>query len=637
VQGRYFWRKRNEDAIRKAIECFETAIELDPNYALAYSGLADAWSVLPNYSSVSYEDALPKARKAVEKALALDDRLGEAHASMGLMLSNSEKYEDSEKELLRAIELDPGYAWSHIWYSNTLSRLGRREESLERLQVAYELDPLNLVTLVNLANKRKDAREWEEAERLFRQVLELETMPLAAARLGDLLQTLGRYQEAIALYERVIERFPADGQIYPSLSYLHANRGNLELALNVVDQLYGQNGDDTTRLLSRGDVYYWVLRYDEAIDNYRGALSLKPGSETALEDLVWVCTDAGRFEDAIKYADRYVELWPERPWSYRLRCYANAVRGDLDKVLEDVEKIKKLDPNDRSAYWMEALAKLYLGDCTRAMDIIVDNYLSSDNANDRRDGTYAWARLLAARGQFNQALEYTDSCLVADSLSDLLYNVAWARQLRMYIYEEMGDLNRALTEARRVAELYLEVQPGEAIAWKDYLVQILAMRGDFDEAEEVMSWLKTEAEGRALTSCGYYYAQGAMAFVRGDYEMAIKNLRLSADSTSNRSSDSYFQAPILLARAYFEAGQLDKSIDLYQTLLSNTSVDRLDWVVQVTKARYHLGRAYERAGRTREAIAQYEEFLHRWGDADVRLASVDDARARLAKLKSGGS
>ncbi|MEW5795937.1 MAG: tetratricopeptide repeat protein [Candidatus Zixiibacteriota bacterium] len=494
---------------------------------------------------------------------------------------------------------------------------------------------MNLVTLSNLANKRKDARNWEEAERLYRQVLELESVPFAADRLGSLLQTLGRNEEAMALYVRVLKQFPTDEGLYARLWYLHIRMGDLEAAFNDVEELYKQRRDDTSRFISRGDVYYTVFRYDEAIENYKLALHLKPKSEMALERLVWVCLDAGRFDEAIKYANRYVEFWPDQTWSYRLRGWVNSVRGDLDQVFGDVKRLAKLAPDDLTPYALEAVTYLHLGKFARAMEIIEDKYLSSDIADNRRYGAGTNARILVAQGKFNRALAYLDSCLVADSLSDLLYDVASARLQRMYLYEEMGDFDRALAEGRRVAELYLEADPGEMIAWKDYLVQILAMRGDFDEAEEVVRWLKTKAGGRTLASNGFYYGLGAIEFARGDYESAIEYLKISADSTPDRSSSGYFQAPILLARAYLEAGQLEKAIGLYETLLTNTSTNRIDWVVQITKARYHLGRAYELAGRPRDAATQYEKFLNYWGNADVRLESVDYARARLAKLKAG--
>ncbi|UCC44615.1 MAG: protein kinase [Candidatus Zixiibacteriota bacterium] len=635
VQGRYFWRKRTEEALMKAVEHFEKAIELDPEYALAYSGLADAWSVLPGYSSVSTEEADPKAKQAAERALALDDQLAEAHASMGLVLYDSEENEKSEKEYLRAIELNPGYVWTHTWYANLLDRMGRPDENLERLQIAYELDPLNIVTLTNLANKKRDARKWDEAESLYRQVLELETLPFVAVRLGELLVMIGHRQEAIDLYERTIEQFPRNERLHTNLWYLYAYTGNLDAALQTVERLHEQRQDDTGRFLWRGDVFGTASKYDQAIESYERALELKPESEEALNSLVWTCGGAGRFEDAVKYANKLVGLKPKEPWSYQLRSYANAVRGALDKVIEDSEKSRELDPDNLDSYWMEAIARLYLADWDGVKDIIREKYLKSDNVNYQTNGVYLMARLLAVQGQFDQALAYTDSCLAADSLDDRLWYMAFGHQLRMYIYEEMDDLEQAVREGRRVVELYKAANPGEMIAWQDYLAKILADYGEFDEAEEIADNLKTTAESAGLSyaNFGYYYVQGAIEFARGNYEAAIEPLKTSADSTSDRLDRNYFQAPLLLARAYFEAGKTDQAIAEYETILSNKSNGRLDWVVQITKARYHLARAYEQAGRIDDAITQYDDFLKRWGEADVRLESVKDARARLARLK----
>lgn len=127
--------------------------------------------------------------------------------------------------------------------------------------------------------------------------------------------------------------------------------------------------------------------------------------------------------------------------------------------------------------------------------------------------------------------------------------------------------------------------------------------------------------------------QAAAELARGNYEEAIRLLRMSAEAIQNSGLSDYFQSRLLLARAYLEAEKTDEAIALYETILSNVGANRISWVVQITKARYHLAQAYEQMGRNDDAIAQYEDFLKRWGNADVRLESVEDARTHLTNLK----
>src|SRR5207237_2285780 len=115
LKGRFFWNKRTGVDLRKAIDYFNQAVAKDPNYALAYVGLADSYLLLPNYGSTSSQEALPPARTATKKALALDDSLAEAHASLGLLATIELDLERAFSELERAVQLKPNYATGHHW------------------------------------------------------------------------------------------------------------------------------------------------------------------------------------------------------------------------------------------------------------------------------------------------------------------------------------------------------------------------------------------------------------------------------------------------------------------------------------------------------------------------------------------
>ena len=152
LKGRFFWNKRTANDLKKSIEYFEQAIAADPNYALAYAGIADAYVWLPGYTAGTPQDCYPKAKAAATKALQLDDTLAEAHTTLALAIWYYDfDFSKADREFKRAIELNPNYATGHQQYgNNTLSALGRFDEAIAEGKRAVELDPLSLVINADL-------------------------------------------------------------------------------------------------------------------------------------------------------------------------------------------------------------------------------------------------------------------------------------------------------------------------------------------------------------------------------------------------------------------------------------------------------------------------------------------------------
>src|SRR6202021_3316569 len=154
LKGRYFWNKRTADGLKVARAYFNQAIEEDPKYARAYSGLGDTYALLGDwqYAVMTPKEALPKAKAAAIKALDLDSALGEAHNSLAFCLDGFDwDLESGGKEFRRAIELNPGYATAHHWYAWHLSLLGRYDEAIAEMKKAESLDPLSLIINSDLA------------------------------------------------------------------------------------------------------------------------------------------------------------------------------------------------------------------------------------------------------------------------------------------------------------------------------------------------------------------------------------------------------------------------------------------------------------------------------------------------------
>ncbi|HEY4283317.1 MAG TPA: tetratricopeptide repeat protein [Chthoniobacterales bacterium] len=208
LKGRFYWNKRTGADLLKAIDYFNQAIAKDPNYALAYSGLADSYLLLPPYGAAAPKDSVPQAKVAVKKALELDDTLAEAHASSARIISGFDF--DSIKaiaEFKRALQLNPNYATAHHWFgSGPLLALGQFDESIAEAKRSIELDPLSLINNADFGNDYYYARRYDEAIAQLRQTVEMEPrFYLARYYLGQALQAKGQLSEAIAEYRRAAE------------------------------------------------------------------------------------------------------------------------------------------------------------------------------------------------------------------------------------------------------------------------------------------------------------------------------------------------------------------------------------------------------------------------------------------------
>jgi serine/threonine protein kinase/tetratricopeptide (TPR) repeat protein len=184
LKGRYYFEKRTLDSLEKAKNYFNQAIQKDPDYAMAFSGLAAYYFVLPDYAPVSNDEALPKARTAAERALALDDALAEPHAVLGGIHNAWFEWEAAEKEFRRAIEINPSDANTHTWFAFLLSQMGRHGEAITEAKRAVELEPLSLKYNDTLGTVYHFAGQDELSLEQYRKTLEMD--PNYAGGVGNL-------------------------------------------------------------------------------------------------------------------------------------------------------------------------------------------------------------------------------------------------------------------------------------------------------------------------------------------------------------------------------------------------------------------------------------------------------------------
>ena len=239
LKGRYWWNKLNEEGMHKGIEYFQQAIAKDPNYALAYSGLADCSGALAVFGFASPKDVFPRAEEAALRAVEIDETLAEAHTSLGLLkLDYDWEWRDAETEFQRAIALNPNYAYAHLFYGEALDRVGRFEESVAEHKRAVQLDPLSLIVNAVTGRALYEARQYDQAIEQERKTLDLDpNYILAHYDLGMAYLQKSMYAEGIGVFQKALAIYPGNTEELSGLGYAYAVAGRRAEAQKVLDKL----------------------------------------------------------------------------------------------------------------------------------------------------------------------------------------------------------------------------------------------------------------------------------------------------------------------------------------------------------------------------------------------------------------
>jgi len=228
LRGRFFWEKRGKENLEKAIECFDRAIKKDPNYALAYVGLADSYMILADNQIIPVKEGYPKAKTAAMQALDLDEGLAEAHLALATMLEGWDlSFKDAMREYQIALDLKPDYATAHHWYAFSLTFAGRHDEAIKEILKARELDPLSPRINANVGTILYHARQYDRALEELEKSIEL--FPDNSANysyLSEVYAALGQFDRAINARLHGYEVTQGNPELSPWLSYCYARSGN---------------------------------------------------------------------------------------------------------------------------------------------------------------------------------------------------------------------------------------------------------------------------------------------------------------------------------------------------------------------------------------------------------------------------
>jgi TolB-like protein/DNA-binding winged helix-turn-helix (wHTH) protein/Flp pilus assembly protein TadD len=296
LKGRYFWNKRTADSLKEAKEYFEQAIAIDPNYARAYSGLADTYALLGDwqYAVMSSKEALPKAKAAATKALTLDDTLGEAHTSLAFCLDGFDwDWKAAETEFRRAIELSPGYATAHHWYAWHLSLVGQNGRAIAEMKKAENLDPLSLIINADLAELLLIAHSYDEAIQQSRKTLDLDpNFALAHNQLGQAYLQKHIDDGAIAELKKASELSGGSVTCSANLARAYASSGKTREAVLLLNDLRKRSNPKYSNASEIAVIYAALGDNDQAMtwlqkgyeERFNPGVLLRPGFDPLRSD-----------------------------------------------------------------------------------------------------------------------------------------------------------------------------------------------------------------------------------------------------------------------------------------------------------------------------------------------------------------
>jgi TolB-like protein/Flp pilus assembly protein TadD len=274
LKGRFFWNKLTPDALQKSLDFYSQAIDIDPNYALAYAGLADSYNLLGSYGFWPMKASHPKARAAAEKALELDANLAEAHASLATVIADYYwEWSEAENHFRRAIDLNPNYPVARYWYSQHLSRMGHLDEAVEEARRAQALDPLSSSADAHVGLALYRSRRFEEAATELRKALEFNPQALDAhIFLGFVYVQQGKKEEAIAELQKVVELSERNPSMHALLGYAYASAGKRAQAQTILQELESQSRKPVSQI-ETAMIYIALGDHDRAFEWLENAYS----------------------------------------------------------------------------------------------------------------------------------------------------------------------------------------------------------------------------------------------------------------------------------------------------------------------------------------------------------------------------
>ncbi len=473
---------------------------------------------------------------------------------------------------------------------------------------------------------------WNEAEAAFRKAVELDsTFAMALYSLS----TLSRGEERRRFADKALRYSENASDL--ERSYIEAYGafvdGDYDECIRRLECTADRWPDDKMTHFTMALIYTRFLGdYERAIHQCKLTLEIDPLFKRAYNQMAYAYERLGEGDSSLLAINKYISLAPDEANPYDTRGDLYAYAGKLDRAIDSYRKANNLKPG---------FSTLKTGN----MYLFQRRYAEAESCYKLvASGSDKWnrseARLLLAivplyQGKFNEALKVLDQGIAADEMDQTLGRYyAEKYRLTAKIYLELGDYDRAVEEALRSRDVFLKAYPENMLLALHFYVHMLARVGRINEAEEAIKQMETQIDSDILSKSEAYWAvKGSIASAKGRLGEAIKLFEKSLAS----APDPVFYVRARLGEAYLEAGRLEQAVTVMSEALSRYDRLRVGTPVWSVKAHYLLGQAYERSGWTDKAIEEYEEFLEIWKNADPGIPEVENARQRLASLRSESS
>jgi tetratricopeptide (TPR) repeat protein len=404
--------------------------------------------------------------------------------------------------------------------------------------------------------------------------------------------------------------------------------GDVSGAVAELEMVIKRHPEDKEALQSLGQFMYDQQRYDDAVSYFARVIEIDPVYKPAYNMLSYAYDRVGNVDKSIWAIEQYIALAPGEANPYDTRGEILAGNGRIEEAIESYRTALRIKPDFYSARMNLGLLLVLVKDYTAAQACF-EALAAGDDAKARSLGRLYLAYVPVYQGKFRQALRVLGESIAAEETEQDGRAHPSKHGLMAVIHLETGDPRQALSELDRAIDLSHDNWPDFEFLARRLRVQILAEGGDVDKARQEAEGLRRDLTEADYGLSAYWYAIGAIQLAEGDPSEAVTGLEKAAEDTTHFP----FPSRYMLARTYLELERLGKAVAEFEKLRDDHADPLLYFGSWTVKSYYYLGVAYERSGWNEEAASKYAEFLDIWKEADPGIPEVDSARERLRKLE----
>jgi serine/threonine protein kinase/Tfp pilus assembly protein PilF len=478
-----------------------------------------------------------------------------------------------------------------------------------------------------------DKLYYNEAERSLRKALEYDSTFAMAYYFLAMMATGPEMKELMAKAVKYSDKVSWKEKQYIRGQDAFAS-GDYSRAVKEAEKIVERYPDEKQAFCWAGWTCWMELgEVGEGIRLLTKAIEIDPLYKLAYNMLAYAYDDIGDLDKSIWAINKYISIAPDEANPYDTRGDLYAYNGKIDEAIESYKKALEIKPDFIS---QDHLGHMYLfkREYMKA-ESCYKELASSSSKGTRSSGRTYLAYIPMYQGKLEEALGILDNGIAADKMEQYTGTKdALKHFLKAEIFRQKKDLEAAITEVEKGAEIWHRAAPNDVAYWRHYCVRMLAENGQIEKAKDVAQSLKMDIEKADQTDIHtYWLASSYIESAKGNPQAALSFL----EKASSEPSSLPLIMGFLLGKSYLERGRLGEAVAELEKALTRYDDIRAMFPIWAVKAHYLLGLAYEKSGWTNKAIEQYEEFLDIWKDADPGIEEIDDAKARLAHLKSGAS